>query len=353
MASLQDSNLLVLPGSIVVVTGVNGFIASHIVDQLLQRGYRVRGTVRDVSRNQWVAEYFEKAYGADKFELVEVRDMSAVDVYDDIVRGASGFVHVASPLMDNPDPDSAIKFATDSALRCLEAAAKEPGMQRVVLTSSSGACVEAVPNKVFTVDANSWNEWAVEAAYAGAGSAKAGELAHLGNVYAASKTRSEQAAWRWMRERSPGFALNTVIPNANIGPPLDAAHQATRSTVNWIAALLHMSERLHPDQLPGFRPQHYVDVRDDAAVHVAALVYADVAGERLFAFSAPFNWSDLLRIAKKNFPDRRFGDEIPGEGKDLSKVANERAEQLLERLTGHGWRSLEDAVVAAANSLLG
>ena len=33
-------------GEWVMVTGANGYIASHIVDILLQEGYNVRGTVR-------------------------------------------------------------------------------------------------------------------------------------------------------------------------------------------------------------------------------------------------------------------------------------------------------------------
>ena len=35
-------------GDLICVTGANGFIASHLVGQLLAAGYRVRGTVRKV-----------------------------------------------------------------------------------------------------------------------------------------------------------------------------------------------------------------------------------------------------------------------------------------------------------------
>lgn len=38
--------------SLVLVTGAGGFIASWIVKLLLDRGYRVRGTLRDIGRNQ-------------------------------------------------------------------------------------------------------------------------------------------------------------------------------------------------------------------------------------------------------------------------------------------------------------
>ncbi|KAI4859912.1 aldehyde reductase [Hypoxylon rubiginosum] len=348
MALLDDSKLLISPGSLVVVTGANGFIATHILDQLLQRGYRVRGTVRSVSKNQWVKDYFEKHYGPGKIELVEVPDMTVDGVYDDIVKGASGFVHVAAPLMSSPDPHTTIPLIVDSTLRVLEAAAKEPGMKRVVLTSSSGSCVVPTPNKVFTIDSNMWNEDAVKAAY---GPPSDNIFQQLGTVYAASKTKGEQAAWQWMREHKPPFALNTIIPNANLGPPFDKAHQGSRSTLNWIGITLEKGETVSPHDLPGFIPQHYVDVRDCAALHVAALIYPDVNGERLFAFAAPFAWNDFLRVFKKTFPDRKFSEEISDQSKDLSKVTNERAEELVKRLTGHGWKSLQDAVGDAAKAM--
>ncbi|XXH02551.1 hypothetical protein Hte_008927 [Hypoxylon texense] len=350
MAALDDSKLLISPGSLVVVTGVNGFIASHIVNQLLQRGYRVRGTVRSISKYQWVKDYFEKQYGPGQIELVEVPDMTAAGVYDDIVKGASGFVHVAAPLMSSPNPNDVIPVVVDSTLRCLEAAVKEPGMKRVVLTSSSGSCVDATPNKVFTIDSNMWNETAVKAAY---GPPLDNIFQQLGNVYAASKTKGEQAAWQWMREHKPPFALNTILPNANLGPPFDIAHQGTRSTLNWFRILLEKGETTTESDLPGFMPQHYVDVRDCAALHVAALIYPDVHGERLFAFAAPFAWNDVVRAMEKAFPGRKFGKEISNPDRDLSKVTNERAEELVKRLTGHGWKSLQDAVGDAAKAMDG
>lgn len=37
-------------GSALLVTGANGYIGSHVVDQLLAAGYRVRGTARDAKK---------------------------------------------------------------------------------------------------------------------------------------------------------------------------------------------------------------------------------------------------------------------------------------------------------------
>ncbi len=46
--------------SLVLVTGVNGYIASHIADQFLEAGYRVRGTARSASKAQPLADVFER-----------------------------------------------------------------------------------------------------------------------------------------------------------------------------------------------------------------------------------------------------------------------------------------------------
>ena len=91
-------------------------------------------------------------------------------------------------------------------------------------------------------------------------------------------------------------------------------------------------------------PQYYVNVQDNARVHVAALIYEDVVGERLFTFAYPFNWNDLLVVFRKLYPERKFMDDLPDLGKDFSKVANERAEELLKRMGRPGWASLDTSV---------
>lgn len=63
-------------GSKILVTGANGFIASHVVDQFLAAGYKVRGTVRSLEKGDWVRDFFEKRYaGNGRFELGVVEDM--------------------------------------------------------------------------------------------------------------------------------------------------------------------------------------------------------------------------------------------------------------------------------------
>lgn len=75
-----------------LVTGANGYIGSHVVDQLLALGFKVRGTVRD--SKPWLDEFFEKKYGKGKFESVVVRAIEDVGAFANVAEGASGVVHV-------------------------------------------------------------------------------------------------------------------------------------------------------------------------------------------------------------------------------------------------------------------
>jgi nucleoside-diphosphate-sugar epimerase len=81
--------VVIKPGATVFVTGVNGLIGSHIVDQLLKQGYNVRGAVRDAEKHKYLIKYFSDKYKEAKFELVDVSDMTAEDCYNNVVNGTS------------------------------------------------------------------------------------------------------------------------------------------------------------------------------------------------------------------------------------------------------------------------
>ena len=73
------------PGSPVLVTGVNGHVASATALRLLQKGYKVRGTVRSLKRGAFIQNEF-KSFG-DSFELVEVPDIVAPGAFDEALKG--------------------------------------------------------------------------------------------------------------------------------------------------------------------------------------------------------------------------------------------------------------------------
>lgn len=86
-------NLTGLPaGSWVVVTGANGYIGSHVVNTLLQLGYRVRGTIR--TPKPWLDAFFETKYGQGVFESYVLPDFDDKEKLDKCLDGISGIVHV-------------------------------------------------------------------------------------------------------------------------------------------------------------------------------------------------------------------------------------------------------------------
>lgn len=85
MFSIQDAVLP--PGSVILVTGVSGFIAGHIADQLLAAGYFVRGTTRNVAKNSWMNLLFHGKYGEGKFDLFAIDDMGKPNAFDAALKG--------------------------------------------------------------------------------------------------------------------------------------------------------------------------------------------------------------------------------------------------------------------------
>ena len=75
------------PGSRILVTGANGYIASHVVDLLLKRGYRVRGQVRQ--SRPWLDKFFHGRYG-DLFESVVVPDLEDREAISPLLKDVSG-----------------------------------------------------------------------------------------------------------------------------------------------------------------------------------------------------------------------------------------------------------------------
>lgn len=91
-----QTNATLPKGSTILITGVNGFIASNCADQALHHGFRVRGTTRSVEEHRWMVELFSAKYGEDVFDLVEVKDMQIPGAFDSAMHGCSVVMHTAS-----------------------------------------------------------------------------------------------------------------------------------------------------------------------------------------------------------------------------------------------------------------
>ncbi|KAK0886970.1 hypothetical protein LTR02_017661 [Friedmanniomyces endolithicus] len=328
-------------GSTVLVTGVNGFIASHVADQLLQAGYQVRGTVRSQDKANWLYALFDSIYAKGKFEAVTVPDMVADGAFDDAVQGVSGIVHLASVVTFSDKFDEVVPPTVKGALNVLTSASKESGVKSVVYTSSSTAALTPVPNKKIVITADSWNEAAVNAA-------QNDPNVDPYSVYAASKTEGERAIWKAVGQTKPPFQVAALLPNANFGRVLQLGGEMSASTGAWPAQLFTGDVgKLNPMDLP---PQWFVDVQDDARLHVAALIDPSCNGKRIFAFAKPYTCNEILAIFRKAYPDRKFMDDRDM-GEDLSEIPTKFAEELLRKHYGKGWTSLEESVKAGVANL--
>ncbi|KAF1923803.1 aldehyde reductase [Didymella exigua CBS 183.55] len=325
--------------STVVVTGCSGFIGSHVADQTLSAGFKVRGVSRDARKNQWLKDYFDARHGAGKFELVSVPDLAADNAFVEVVKGASGFIHVAHDMSGAGDPCIAIPQSVNMALSALKTAAAA-GLTRFVYTSSSFAVTQPKPNVAFSVCESTFNQEAVDAV------AAKGAAAGGATVYSASKVAVERAMSAWKTESGASIVVNCVNPNGNLGPVLQPQHQGYPTTASWVKSLFAGEyEKLNR------APEHFIDVRDDAKLHVIALAHPGLQGRRLLGLVAPAPISRIVKILRGEFPERGFED-FEDDGVDrITNLMRDEVEGLLREAYGHEYTPLEESVRANARGL--
>jgi nucleoside-diphosphate-sugar epimerase len=215
---MNFSETTVPKGSWVLVTGVNGWVGSHVAQQFLERGYKVRGTVRDTVKSSWLVDSLFKSHAEHgDFELVQVTDMAEEHAFDAAVKGVSVIEHVASVLNLDPDPNKVIPTTVKGVESILRSALKEPAVKEFVYTSSILAATMPSPAKATHVGRDTWNETAVELAWGPPSNDRSrGSL-----VYMASKVAAEKEFWAFAAERKPHFTVNVINPALIFGEPLN------------------------------------------------------------------------------------------------------------------------------------
>ncbi len=120
----------------ILVTGAGGFIASHLVESLVEQGHEVRSFVRYNSSNSW--GWLEDSPCRDMVEILagDVRDYDLVRV---AVAGCQQVFHLAA-LIGIPysyvSPLAYLRTNVEGTYNILQAA-RECGVERVVHTSTS------------------------------------------------------------------------------------------------------------------------------------------------------------------------------------------------------------------------
>ena len=263
---------------LVAVTGASGYIALHVIAQLLDAQYAVRGTLRDMARAKKVREALNRHTDTSNLSFCECNLLSD-DGWDDALSGCTFLLHTASPLpiAEPKNHDDLIIPARDGALRALGAASRA-GVKRVVMTSSVAAIGYGHDGKTdFSED-----DWSIVKPEIGA--------------YASSKTVAERAAWDFVASlpKDEAFEFVTINPSLVVGPLLDPDGSASIEVVRKYLAR----------EVPGCPKFGFglVDVRDVASAHVAAMTATEAPGHR-YITNTEFRW--LKQVAEQL--DREFG----------------------------------------------
>ncbi|KAH8704557.1 hypothetical protein GQ44DRAFT_716504 [Phaeosphaeriaceae sp. PMI808] len=330
------ADTIVQPGGLVLVTGVNGFIGSHIANILLHLGYAVRGTVRSADKEAWVKEAFAERHPNGNFNTILVPDVNAEGAYETVLDDVQGIVHVAGDMTFGANPNQIITPMVNGVRSLLRTAANKESVKRFVLTSSNRAAFNPVPGEEIIVHNGLWNQAAIDGAWA----PPPYDANRIWDVYAALKAQVEQEIWRFAKEENPKFIINSVLPDFVIGPIFHPKQPG--STGKWVMDFWR--DPGHYEPLQNFIPQWFVDVEDTAILHIAALTQEDVKNERLWGFADTFNFNSWLGVFRKLDPKKPWPADDPNQGHDLSKIDTSREKELLNRFGKIGWTSFYDSV---------
>jgi dihydroflavonol-4-reductase len=332
----------------VLVTGATGFIAGHVILQLLEAGHEVRGTARSASSaaklNETLSQYAGRPIA---IELVAA-NLERDDGWAEAVAGMDFVQHVASPFPSGvpKDPDDLIRPATDGALRVLKAS-RAAGVKRVVMTSSMAAIAYGWgENRPAVLTEEHWSN---------------PDNLKDNTAYTRSKAIAERAAWDYINGEGKGLELAVINPAAVLGPVMSGDLSASLELLT-----MPLSGKIPAVPRIGFG---IVDVRDVAAAQVAAMTVPGAAGER-FLVSQPFMWfSDVADVLREAFPayakklpkgtmpdvmlkivavfNPTLKQVIPELGRQR-QISNEKARTVL------GWapRTAKEAIIDGAQSLI-
>jgi nucleoside-diphosphate-sugar epimerase len=329
----------------VLVTGGSGFLGGWCVVELLQRGYSVRTTVRDASREPEVrAAVGSQVDPGDRLTVHEA-DLRSDDHWEKVVHGCDYVLHVASPFPPKQpkDPDELIVPARDGTLRLLRAAL-DSDVRRVVVTSSVAAVRGGHDDASRALTEEDWTD-----------------LDDPGlSPYVRSKTIAERAAWDLVRERDAVERLAVVNPGAILGPTLSEDGSFSLELVERLLKGVPGTPRI------GFS---IVDVRDVADLELRAMLSPEAGGERFLAVTE-FRWmaevaavlrdhlgeqaSKVPTRALPNIAVRAMGLFDPG----VRSIANqlgvrvELSSEKAKRLLDWSPRPTDETIVDTARSML-
>lgn len=250
----------------ITVTGATGYVASHVVHQLLERGATVHATVRNPGDEKKVAHL--KRMGE---ELPGTLKLFAADLLEEgsfaeAIAGNEVVIHTASPFFLKKSKNAQASLV-DPALKgtrnVLNTVNATESVKRVVLTSSVvaiyGDTIDCETRGGVLTEEH-WNE--------------SSTLNH--GPYAYSKKVAEQEAWK-ICDAQDRWNLVTINPGFVMGPSLTSRNDST--SIDFLLSLIN-------GKFAGGMMQFYspwVDVRDVAFAHVEGAVREDAQGRHILS----------------------------------------------------------------------
>ncbi|KAG6787870.1 hypothetical protein POTOM_003915 [Populus tomentosa] len=269
-----DTSSLPCQDQTVCVTGAGGFIASWIVKLLLEKGYSVKGTVRNPADPK--NSHLRELEGAQERLTLCKADVLDYESLKEAIQGCDGVFHTASPVTD--DPEQMVEPAVNGTKNVIMAAA-EAKVRRVVFTSSIGT-VYMDPNRSpdVVVDESCWSDLEF--------------CKSTKNWYCYGKTLAEQVAWYVAKKK--GVDLVVVNPVMVLGPLLQPTVNAS---IGHILKYLTGSAKTYANSV-----QAYVHVRDVALAHVLVFETPSASGRYICA-ERMLHRGEVVEILAKFFPE--------------------------------------------------
>ncbi len=288
----------------VLVTGATGFVALHVIGQMIEKSYSVIGTVRSQAKADKLYKQFKERFGDDvDLELVIVQDIAAENAFDNLFKthkDIGAVLHTASPFSETETDDFEKGYkqpaleGTKNVLSSIKNFA--PQVKKVVVTSSMATIMnfDKLADPTFTHSEDVWNplEWE---------QCQDNWLM----AYVSSKILAERAAWDFVKENKVNFSLTVVNPPYIYGPQyFDEDAKGKLNTSSQIMMDLISSS---PDDSHLFNEHVMVstDVRDVAAFHLIPLEREGVEGHRLLPIAENFSSQKILNLINEQFPELR------------------------------------------------
>lgn len=336
----------------VLVSGATGYIAKHIVNDLLKEGYKVIGTVRSEAKGDQLKKQFGNNVNFTTEVVADIASPSAFDVvFQKHQKDIKVVLHTASPFhFDTTNFEKDLLVPAVNGTKSILESVKKYGadtVERVVITSSEAAMIDLSKAKdsswVLTED--NWNPDTWESCQSNPVSA-----------YCGSKKFAEKAAWEFLEANKDNvkFKLSTVNPVFVFGPQMfdEDVKDRMNTSCEIVNGLIHSTpEAKLDDGISG----DYVDVRDVSKAHLLAFQKDNTVGKRLGLSDGKFDTQDIADILNKDFPQLKnkiaAGDK-PGQGAHVTNANSTFDNSKTKELLGFKFIDLEKTIHDTAAQIL-